>query len=88
MRDHEAELRALGVRDASFGSVAQGDAGEDSEVDVLVDLDRERPMGLFEYSRLKLRTAEIFDYSADEVNRKPLKPLMRDKILHAAADAF
>jgi predicted nucleotidyltransferase len=43
LREHEAELRALGVRHASiFGSVARGDMHEDSDVDVLVDLDRER----------------------------------------------
>jgi hypothetical protein len=36
LREREAELRALGVR-----SVARGDARNDSDVDVLVDLDRE-----------------------------------------------
>ena len=65
-----------------------GDAREDSGVDVLVDLHRERPTGLFEYSRLKLRMAELLGNSADVVNRKTLKPLMRDSILHDAVDAF
>jgi predicted nucleotidyltransferase len=89
LREHEAELRALGVRHASiFGSVARGDARADSDVDVLVDLDRERPMGLFEYSRLKLHIAELLGTSADVVNRKTLKPLLRDNILHDAVDAF
>jgi predicted nucleotidyltransferase len=60
LREHEADLRALGVRHAAiFGSVARGDARADSDVDVLVDLDPERPMGLFEYSRLKLHVAEL-----------------------------
>ncbi len=89
LREHEAELRAMGVRHASiFGSVARGDARDDSDVDVLVDLDQERPMGLFEYSRLKLRIAELIGNSADVVNRKTLKPLLRDNILHDAVDAF
>src|SRR5580658_5976335 len=66
LREHEPELRALGVRHASiFGSVARGDARDDSDVDVLVDLDHERPMGLFEYSRLKLHIAELLGNSAD-----------------------
>jgi predicted nucleotidyltransferase len=89
LRDHETELRSLGVRHASiFGSVARGDSHESSDVDVLVDLDRERPIGLFEYSRLKLRIAELLGDSADVVNRRTLKPLMRDNILRDAIDAF
>ena len=79
----------MGVRHASiFGSVARGDSHESSDVDVLVDLDRERPIGLFEYSRLKLRIAELLGDSADVVNRRTLKPLMRDNILRDAIDAF
>ena len=89
LREHEDELRALGVRHASiFGSVARGDACVGSDVDVLVYLDRERPMGLFEYSRLKLHIAGLLGNSADVVNRKTLKPLMKDNILHNAVDAF
>jgi hypothetical protein len=65
-----------------------GDSHESSDVDVLVDLDRERPIGLFEYSRLKLRIAELLGDSADVVNRRTLKPLMRDNILRDAIDAF
>jgi predicted nucleotidyltransferase len=89
LREHEAELRALGVRHVSiFGSVARGEARPDSDVDVLVDLDRALPMGLFEYSRLKLHIAELLGTSADVVNRKTLKPLLRDNILHDAVEAF
>lgn len=41
-RAHEAELRASGVRRLSlFGSVARGDAGPDSDMDLAVELDRE-----------------------------------------------
>jgi len=89
LREHEAELRALGVRHASiFGSVARGDARVDSDVDVLVELDRDQPMGLFEYSRIKLHIADLLGNSADVVNRRTLKPLMRDNILRDAVDVF
>ena len=89
LREHEVELRALGVRHASiFGSVARGEARADSDIDVLVGLDRDRAMGLFEYSRVKLHIAELLGTSADVVNRKTLKPLLRDHILHDAVDAF
>jgi predicted nucleotidyltransferase len=89
LRDHQGELRSLGVRHASvFGSLARGEARPDSDVDVLVDLDREHPMGLFEYSRLKLHIATLLGNSADVVNRWTLKPLLRDNILRDAIDAF
>ena len=89
LRSHKAELQALGVTHASvFGSVARGDARADSDIDVLVDLDRERPMGIFEYARQKLYIGELFGNAADVVNRKTLKPLLRENILHDAIDAF
>ena len=89
LRNHQPELRALGVRHASvFGSVARGENRPESDVDVLIDLDRDHPMGLFEYSRLKLYIAGLVGYSADVVNRSTLKPLLRENIVHDAVDAF
>jgi predicted nucleotidyltransferase len=89
LRAHEAELRSYGVCHASvFGSVARGDARPDSDIDVLVDLDPERPMGIFEYARLKLYMADLLGGSGDVVNRKTLKPLLRDAILRDTVDAF
>jgi predicted nucleotidyltransferase len=89
LRSHRSELHALGVSHASvFGSVARGEAREDSDIDVLVDLDRERPMGVFEYARLKLYIGELFGNTADVVSRQTLKPLLRDGILRDAVSAF
>jgi len=89
LRAHESELRRLGVSHAAvFGSVARGEARTDSDVDVLVELDQDRPMGIFEYARLKLYINEILRGSADVVNRKTLKPLLRDSILRDVSDAF
>lgn len=89
LRAHEGELRRLGVSHAAvFGSVARGEAKSDSDVDVLVELDRERPIGIFEYARLKLYINEILDGVGDVVNRRTLKPLLRDSILRDAVDAF
>jgi len=89
LRTHQSELRRLGVSHAAvFGSVARGDARADGDIDVLVDLDQDHPLGIFEYARLKLYINEILNGSGDVVNRRTLKPLLRDSILHDAVHAF
>jgi hypothetical protein len=89
LRAHEDELRRFGVSHASvFGSVARGEARAGSDVDVLVELDQDRPMGIFDYARLKLYINEILNGAGDVVNRRTLKPLLRDSILRDAVDAF
>src|SRR5712671_6304741 len=76
---HEGELRQLGVCHAAvFGSVARGEVLSAGDVDVLVDLDPMQPIGLFEYARIKLYISELLGGSADVVNRKTLKPMLRD----------
>ena len=88
LRKYEPELRKHGVCHASvFGSVARGEANSGSDVDILVDLDPSLPIGIFQYARLKLYIGELVG-GADVVNRKTLKPLLRDAILHEAVDAF
>lgn len=89
LRDHESELRRLGVSHAGvFGSVARGEAHPESDVDVLVDLDENRPMGIFEYARLKLYIDDLLLGVSDVVNRRTLKPLLRGSILRDTIDAF
>ena len=89
LKAHESELRRRGVCHAAvFGSVVRGEARDDSDIDVLVELGPERPMGLFEYASLKLYIAELVGGTGDVVNRKTLKPLLRERILREAVNAF
>jgi hypothetical protein len=89
LRAHESELRNLGVSHAAvFGSVARGEATAASDIDVLVDLDQDRPMGIFAYARLKIYINELLDGAGDVVSRRTLKPLLRDNILRDAIHAF
>jgi predicted nucleotidyltransferase len=89
LQTHESDLRKLGVCHAAvFGSVARGDSRADSDIDVLVDLDPQRPMGLFEYARVKLYLAELLGEHTDVVNRKTLKPLLKESITRDAVNAF
>ncbi len=49
---HESELKEQGVKSlAVFGSVARGEAGPDSDVDLLVEF--ERSIGLFHFIHVK-----------------------------------
>ena len=89
LRTHEADLRAMGVSHAAvFGSVTRGDAIAGSDIDVLVELDDSRPMGIFEYARMKLYINDILTGPSDVVNRRTLKPLIRANILRDAVHAF
>ena len=89
LRDHESDLRRLGVSHTGvFGSVARGEAGVGSDIDVLVELDENRPMGVFEFARLKIYINELLDGRSDVVNRRTLRPLLRANILHDTIDAF
>jgi predicted nucleotidyltransferase len=89
LRNHQSELRPLAVSHAAgFGSVARREAHPDSDIDVLVDLDTDQPIGIFEFARLKIYVNEILDGSGDVVNRRTLKLRHRDGILHDAVYAF
>lgn len=94
LREHEPELRARGVTHAAvFGSVARGEAGAASDVDILVDLDPGRRIGVFGYAGIKLYIAQLFGFDSldgpiDIVSRSNLKPGLRESILRDAADAF
>ena len=89
LRTHERELRVRGVSHAAvFGSVARAEATAVSDVDVMIELDERHDMGIFEYARLKLYINDLLNGAADVVNRRTLKPLLRDSILRDAIHAF
>ncbi len=66
LRAHEAELRAAGVSRLSlFGSVARGEAGADSDVDLVAELDPEARIGLFRLVALEQRLSELLGRTVD-----------------------
>ena len=68
-----------------FGSAARGELRPDSDVDVLVEFDR--PVSLFEFSRLRRRLEHLLGRRVDLVTRDALKPQMRERILTEAVRA-
>ena len=86
LHDHREDLRAFGVRELSlFGSVARGDFGPESDVDLLVDLDEE--VSLFGMSRLKWRLEALLGRRVDLVDMEGLRPQFRDEIIAEAIHA-
>ena len=61
----DEQIVGFGVRHvAVFGSVARGQARPESDIDVLVDLDPELPISVFEYARLKLYIGNVRGFGA------------------------
>jgi len=80
------ELATLGVRSLDlFGSVARGEAGPASDVDLLVDFDK--PIGLFHFFRVQRRLEEILGCRVDLVMRDAVKRQLRDRVLAEAVEA-
>ena len=72
------------VRAYLFGSQARGEATPDSDVDVLVEL--EKGVGLFQFIRIKLDLEDLLKKSVDLVSTGGLSPYIKpyidaDKIL-------
>ena len=71
-------LRARGVKHAAlFGSVARGDDGPDSDIDILVELDPTAKVDLFAYVELRTFMAELFPGSGRYRKQRALKPHVR-----------
>jgi len=80
LRQHRSELsnrfhvRSLGL----FGSVARGQAGDASDVDLLVEFTE--PPGFDGYMNLKFRLEELLGARVDLVMHKALKPETRGAV--------
>lgn len=86
LAEGRAELAQLGVRSLDlFGSVARGEAGPRSDVDLLVDFDR--AVGLFHFFRVQRRLEEMLGCRVDLVMRDAVKRQLRERIFAEAIRA-
>jgi predicted nucleotidyltransferase len=86
LRRSEKALRARGVRRAAlFGSVARGENRPGSDIDIMVEIDPEAHITVFDYVGLKEYIAGLFDSPVDVVSRDNLKSYLRPT---ATADAI
>ena len=89
LKAREAELRAMGVVGLSlFGSVARGEAGPGSDVDVALTLDPERHLGLFRYMAIGEHLEGILGTRVDTVCEPVGKARLRHRIDRDRAHVF
>jgi len=88
LREHEAELRRLGVEHLYlFGSTARDDAGEDSDVDLFFD-HRRGALSLLRVMDVRDAAARILGRRADTMTRGSLHPALRARIEASALQVF
>ena len=68
-------LNKIGI----FGSYVKGEQDENSDIDILVEV--QRPMGLIKFIKLENYLSEIFGIKVDLVTKKALKPYIGKRIL-------
>lgn len=73
--EEEFGLREIGI----FGSYVRGEQLKDSDIDVLVEI--ERPMGFIKFIKLENHLSQIFGTKVDLVTKKALKPYIGKRIL-------
>ena len=71
----ENNIAMLGV----FGSVARGEDTPESDVDLLIKLNK--PVGLIEFIRLEDKFVEVFGRKVDLATEDSLHPLIRQNVL-------
>lgn len=80
-----AFARSRGLRRLSlFGSVLNGQAGEGSDIDLLVELPPGHAFGLLELAEMESELTELLGMPVDLRTPAELSPLFRNEILREA----
>ena len=87
LKDKREEILNLAAKHGAynvrvFGSAARGEAGEDSDIDLLVEFEPDR--SLLDHAALVLDIEEILGRKVDIVTEKGLYWLLRRRILKEA----
>lgn len=80
LRKHRDEIKRFGVRELwLFGSYVRGEAGEDSDVDILVEFEPGKKT-FDNYMGLKLYIEDLLGVEVDLITVEALKPGVRKYI--------
>lgn len=89
LRRNRGQLQRMGVRHvALFGSTARGDAGPESDLDLMVDIDPQAVLGVYEYVSVVQFLQSLFPGPVDVSNLEAQRPHVRETAARDAAYAF
>jgi uncharacterized protein len=89
LRAHEAELRAAGIRALSlFGSVARGEAGQASDIDLLAEFDPAARMDLIRLAGLERELGALLGREVQILPEPVEKPRLRASVARDRVRAF
>ncbi len=89
LRGHESELKAAGIiRLSLFGSMARGDDGPDSDVDLLAAFDDTRRISLLDVVGMQELISRMLGRTVELVEEGTLKPRVRKNVEAEAVRAF
>lgn len=87
LKEKRGEILSIAARHGArnlrvFGSVARGEATQESDIDFLVELEPGR--SLMDHAALILELEEILGCKVDIVTERGLRPRIRDRVLRDA----
>jgi predicted nucleotidyltransferase len=90
LRRHETEIRAQGVtRLRLFGSMARGEAGSESDVDLIADIDRRTRFSLLDLVGLQHFLQDLLGRKVDiGTTVEKMRPRMRQRFEADAIEVF
>ena len=83
LKKHKAEIKKrykikkIGI----FGSYLRGEAGETSDLDILVDFEEDSKVGLLEFVGIENYLSDLLGIKVDLVEKSALKPIIGKQIL-------
>lgn len=83
IKNHAQEIHNLGVKSLFlFGSTIHGDATEESDVDIMIELDKSiaENLTLLDFIRIKRKLSDFLGIEADLVEKGYIHPYIRRKV--------
>jgi uncharacterized protein len=89
LRNHRDELRVAGVVHLSvFGSVARGDASQQSDVDLMADFDKSERLTLVKTGNLQYRLSELLGAEVELPSAEWMREPVRSRAMRESVLAF
>ena len=74
--------RRYGIKELSlFGSVARGDMGPDSDIDIMVEFQPDTRIGMIKFELLAEELTRLAGRKVDLVSKRGLKPWVRSEVI-------